>query len=91
MNKEFESVIKNLPAGKTPGPDGFTRELYHTHKEEFHQFSHFSKTSKRREYFQIHLTKPALLSYINQIRIPQKENYRSIHLINIDAKFLSRI
>jgi hypothetical protein len=47
---------------------------------------------KRKEQYQTHSMNPVFIKYQNQVKThTQKENYRSIFLMNRDAKFLNKI
>ena len=91
---EIEAVVKYFPQNKSPGPDSFTREFYQTLRER-RVNTYSSKTlSKIAEEGTI----PNSFYKATMTMIPKpdkdntkKENYRSISLMNIDAKILSKI
>ena len=69
----FQTVIKNHPTNKSPGPDGFTGKSYPISREELTSFSNSPKTFQRKEYSQVHSLRPLPPKYQNQTKISQKK------------------
>ena len=88
---EIETVIKNLPKHKSPGPDGFTGEVYQTFREELMPIlvKLFFFNCRGRNTSKL-ILRGHHYSDIKTKDKPKKENYRPISLITIDAKILNQ-
>ena len=85
-SKETESVIRNFPTNKSPGPDGFPGKFYQTFKELKSVLLKLSPQIEQGRILPNTFYEASIILIPKPNNVPHTKNYRSISLMTIDAK-----